>query len=204
MLFEFNYQIKIRCRSTSMTSARRRLPSKLPTKISSFTVISVCSPIKITSRFWHTRCCVFFFQRQTRRTQRPKWIRFTRVRLIDCRKRIESSANGTRICFDRFRRRVTIPKGVNPEQVTCTLAPGGVLQICAPKQTTEGISAHVFIPNRLFPIESILKMICFVVYRLQRVGSSDCHSTRRSIGRSLRRSQSRAQQVKKLRNLSKK
>ena len=91
---------------------------------------------------------------------------------------------------------MTIPKGVNPEQVTCTLAPGGVLQICAPKQTTEGISAHVFIPNRLFPIESILKMICFVVYRLQRVGSSDYHSTRRSIGRSLRRSQSRAQQVK--------
>lgn len=38
----------------------------------------------------------------------------------------------------RFRRRVTIPKGVNPESVTSTMSPQGILTILAPKMMLEG------------------------------------------------------------------
>ena len=38
----------------------------------------------------------------------------------------------------RFRRRMSIPEGVNPESVTSTLSPGGVLTILAPKMCVEG------------------------------------------------------------------
>merc|ERR1712071_153196 len=37
-----------------------------------------------------------------------------------------------------FRRRVAIPKGVNPESVTSTLSPEGVLTVMAPKLTLQG------------------------------------------------------------------
>lgn len=37
-----------------------------------------------------------------------------------------------------FRRRVAIPKGVNPEMVTSTLTPDGHLTIMAPKMALEG------------------------------------------------------------------
>ena len=40
--------------------------------------------------------------------------------------------------FHRFRRRMSIPEGVNPESVTSTLSPGGVLTILAPKMCVEG------------------------------------------------------------------
>ena len=39
---------------------------------------------------------------------------------------------------DRFRRRVTLPKGVNPETVTSTISPSGVLTVMAPKMALEG------------------------------------------------------------------
>lgn len=43
----------------------------------------------------------------------------------------------------RFRRRVTIPKGVNPESVTSTMSPQGILTILAPKMMLEGSSSNV-------------------------------------------------------------
>ncbi|XP_057380102.1 alpha-crystallin A chain-like [Daphnia carinata] len=42
-----------------------------------------------------------------------------------------------------FRRRVTIPRGVNPEQVTSTMSPDGVLTIMAPKMMVEGSNERV-------------------------------------------------------------
>jgi len=38
----------------------------------------------------------------------------------------------------RFRRRITIPKGVNNESVTSTMSPEGILTIMAPKMMLKG------------------------------------------------------------------
>ncbi len=42
------------------------------------------------------------------------------------------------ILTNRFRRRVTIPEGVNHESVTSTISPEGILTILAPKMMLEG------------------------------------------------------------------
>nr|CAH0103842.1 unnamed protein product [Daphnia galeata] len=42
-----------------------------------------------------------------------------------------------------FRRRVTIPKGVNHESVTSTMSPEGILTIMAPKMMLEGSKERV-------------------------------------------------------------
>lgn len=42
------------------------------------------------------------------------------------------------IVINRFRRRVTIPQGVNHESVTSTMSPEGILTIMAPKMMLEG------------------------------------------------------------------
>ncbi|XP_046459978.1 protein lethal(2)essential for life-like [Daphnia pulex] len=42
-----------------------------------------------------------------------------------------------------FRRRVTIPQGVNPETVTSTMSPEGILTIMAPKMMLEGSKERV-------------------------------------------------------------
>jgi HSP20 family molecular chaperone IbpA len=47
--------------------------------------------------------------------------------------------------FDfRFRRRVTIPQGVNHESVTSTMSPEGILTIMAPKMMLEGKRVFFF------------------------------------------------------------
>ncbi|KAI9557993.1 hypothetical protein GHT06_014746 [Daphnia sinensis] len=42
-----------------------------------------------------------------------------------------------------FRRRVSIPQGVNPESVTSTMSPDGILTIMAPKMMLEGSNERV-------------------------------------------------------------
>ena len=45
-----------------------------------------------------------------------------------------------------FRRRISLPKGVNPEQVTSTLSPEGTLTVMAPKMAIEGtIKVAIFL-----------------------------------------------------------
>lgn len=45
---------------------------------------------------------------------------------------------GDLVHFIRFRRRVTIPEGVNPESITSNVSPEGILTILAPKMMLKG------------------------------------------------------------------
>lgn len=49
-----------------------------------------------------------------------------------------------------FRRRITIPQGVNPESVTSTMSPEGILTVMAPKMMLEGSKERV-IPITMAP-----------------------------------------------------
>ena len=72
---------------------------------------------------------------------------------------------------DRFRRRVTLPKGVNPETVTSTISPSGVLTVMAPKMALEGAKER-HIPITMAPSAGAVGvLVIFLRNRLCNLGS---------------------------------
>ncbi len=81
-------------------------------------------------------CCVYS---QARRTQGSIWKCYSGVcSFAFVAKVYYKSLTVIHVAGFRFRRRVTIPKGVNHETVTSTMSPEGILTIMAPKMMLKG------------------------------------------------------------------